>query len=35
MKENEGIVVLDAGSEDEAVVGPLTYCCTGAFGIFF
>jgi hypothetical protein len=32
MGENEVIVILDAGNEEETVIGPLTYCCSGAFG---
>lgn len=31
MEKNEGIIILDAGNEETALVGPEIFCCFGAY----
>jgi hypothetical protein len=31
MERNESVVILDAGNEDQPIIGPETYCCAAVF----
>ena len=31
MERNESVVVLDAGNEDQPIIGPESYCCVMTF----
>ena len=31
MERNEGIVILDEGSKETAIIGPDCFCCVGAY----
>lgn len=35
MERNEGIEILDAGSEEEFLLGPESFCCHGALTSLF
>jgi len=34
MERNEGIVILDAGNEEQAMVTSEAFCCFGFFGYY-
>ena len=31
MERNESVVILDAGNEDQPIIGPETWCCSLTF----